>query len=189
MSLVGQLGDPSGRVGAVLLHVLNVGNRRLIQGCLAAADLGAGDRVLDIGFGGGALLRRAQAITGAPAFGLDRSALAAAHGARLASRKAGPAIACVQGDAARPPFVDGAFDAVFLVNVIYFVPDAAAACAATARLLAPGGRLVLGCERRDPLMRAWSPETVAALLAAAGLTVNADWARGGVFAVVGRRGA
>ena len=53
------------------------------------------------------------------------------------------------------PFEDGTFDAAYLVTVLGEIPDQAAAMRELARVLRPGGRLVVGeLIGRPPLRRA-----------------------------------
>jgi ubiquinone/menaquinone biosynthesis C-methylase UbiE len=108
--------------------------RRAILDALA---LGPGDRLLEIGCGGGLLLRDALAA-GAAATGLDHSA----EMVRLARERA-PDAEVVQGDAASLPFADRAFTAVAMSIVFLFLPDPVAALRECARVLAPGGRLAV----------------------------------------------
>ena len=61
--------------------------------------------------------------------------------------------AAVQGDGARLPFGDAAFDRVIASEVLEHVPDDQAACAELARVLKPGGRLAV-------TVPAWWPEKV-----------------------------
>ncbi|MGZ5411281.1 MAG: class I SAM-dependent methyltransferase [Solirubrobacterales bacterium] len=55
-----------------------------------------------------------------------------------------------QADAAAMPYEDGTFDAAFLVTVLGEVPDQDAALRELARVLKPGGRLVVGELMGDP---------------------------------------
>jgi ubiquinone/menaquinone biosynthesis C-methylase UbiE len=55
-----------------------------------------------------------------------------------------------QSDATGMPFEDGTFDAAYLVTVLGEVPDQAAAMRELARVLRPGGRLVIGEMMVDP---------------------------------------
>ena len=48
------------------------------------------------------------------------------------------------------PFEDGTFDAAYLVTVLGEIPDQAAAMRELARVLRPGGRLVVGELIGDP---------------------------------------
>jgi ubiquinone/menaquinone biosynthesis C-methylase UbiE len=54
------------------------------------------------------------------------------------------------GDATRLPYDEGSFDAAFLVTVLGEVPDQDAALRELARVLKPGGRLVVGELLGDP---------------------------------------
>ena len=65
--------------------------------------------------------------------------------------------AAVQGDGARLPFGDAAFDRVIASEVLEHVPDDQAACAELARVLKPGGRLAV-------TVPAWWPEKICWML-------------------------
>lgn len=105
----------------------------------------AGQRVLDGGCGMGRYLRVA-AEWGAGAVGLDLSQ------AVLAARDltAGfPGVALVRGDLLRPPLADGSFDHIYSLGVLDHTPDPRAAFLALARLLRPGGRIVVWVYARE----------------------------------------
>ena len=55
----------------------------------------------------------------------------------------------VRMDAQHLPFVDGAFDAVLMLEMIYYVADQEAAFAECRRVLKPGGRLMVCLPNRD----------------------------------------
>jgi ubiquinone/menaquinone biosynthesis C-methylase UbiE len=110
---------------------------------LGALDPGPEDRLLDIGCGGGVLLRDALA-TGASAAGVDHSE----EMVRLARETNRDAVAegrleVVRADAARLPFADASFTRVSMVIVFLFLDDPAAALREVHRVLRPGGRLAI----------------------------------------------
>lgn len=137
-----QLSRPSGRLGRVVAAGMNRGNREMNAAAIERLGIRAGDRVLDLGFGGGLALKP-LADAGARVTGCDR-----APDMVEAARRAHPQATVVAGDVAALPFPDDAFDAVLSVNTVYFWPDLPAALAEIRRVMAPGGRLVLGV--RDP---------------------------------------
>lgn len=101
-----------------------------------------GARVLDAGCGDGALVC-AAASRGAEATGLDPD-LAMLAAARSHAAKAGLRARFLEGRTEQIPFPDATFDVVVSVAVLCFVSDAAGAVREMARVLRPGGRLVLG---------------------------------------------
>jgi SAM-dependent methyltransferase len=104
---------------------------------LDALVLGPGDLLLEIGCGGGLLLRDALA-TGAGAAGLDHSE----EMVELARERA-PGAEIVLADAERLPFPEDAFTAVAMSVVFFFLDDPVAVLHECRRVLRPGGRLAV----------------------------------------------
>jgi SAM-dependent methyltransferase len=99
-------------------------------------------RVLDAGCGGGGTAV-SLAEESAFAVGLDLDARFLGSGTRLARERGVRNAAFVQGDGARLPFADSAFDVVFSHSVIEHVTSAPAYLAECHRVLRPGGVLYL----------------------------------------------
>ncbi len=154
-----------------------------------------GKRVLDVGTGDGTYaIEAAERGAIVTALDLEQEMLDAAH-ARAVSR--GVEVTLQRGRAEQLPFEDASFDVVIAVTVLCFVPDAQRAVREMARVLAPGGRVVVGelgrfsvwaAERRvrdwlgaSTWRRAqfWSRSELAALAHGAGL--HAANVRGSVF--------
>jgi SAM-dependent methyltransferase len=72
------------------------------------------------------------------------------HTMRAASERELENVAARQGDARSLPYDDDSFDAVVLVTTLGEIPDPDAALGEIARVLAPGGRLVVGELFGDP---------------------------------------
>ncbi len=156
-------GDPNGILGAVALTAMALKNGRQNQAALDALGLKPGDNVVEIGCGPGMGLRGALKRVGPTGFvaGVDLSATAA-HFASIAVHRAalhGHAVV-MREEAADLPFRDRLFDKAFAVNSFQFWPDPARALREIARVLAPGGRLVI-------TQRAANPETPSAFAGAA----------------------
>jgi len=104
---------------------------------LAELALGPGDELLDVGCGGGLLLRDAVA-SGARVVGLDHSA----EMVELARERA-PDATVVEGRAEQLPFEDGRFTAVSMSVVFFFLDDPLAVLRECRRVLRPGGRIAI----------------------------------------------
>jgi ubiquinone/menaquinone biosynthesis C-methylase UbiE len=147
----------------------------------------ANKTLLDVGCGDGALASNI-ARRGAIVTGLDADSVMIA-GARRRAEIEDTQLHLVEGQAEKLPFNNAAFDLVVVVTVLCFVRDAERAFMEMARVLKPGGRLVIGelgrwslwaAQRRirgwlgDPTWRAAMFRTTAelrALVEAAGLSV------------------
>jgi SAM-dependent methyltransferase len=104
---------------------------------LDALWLGGGDRLLEVGCGGGLLLRDALA-TGASATGLDHS-----EDMVGLARERAPGAEVVLGSAERLPFPDASFTAVAMSIVLMFLSEPVASLRECRRVLAPEGRIAI----------------------------------------------
>jgi SAM-dependent methyltransferase len=93
-------------------------------------------RVLEVGGGEGELAERVHGELGAEVIGVDQSA-----GMVEAQRAKG--IDARPGDVQHLPFADGEFDVAVAAWMLYHVPDLERGLSELARVLRPGGRLVV----------------------------------------------
>lgn len=133
------------------------------EGPIAALFCRAGaltldSRVLEVGVGTGRialpLAPHVQAL-----FGVD---VARPMLDRLCAKRAGERVYVAQGDATRLAFPSGVFDAAVSVHVLHLISDWQGVLGEVARVLRPGGRLLIGWNdsaRRDTdealLWKAW----------------------------------
>ena len=111
-----------------------------IRETLARLDLRGDERVLDVGCGTGALLRRInERYPDAKLAGIDPVApmLAVARG------KLPAGVDLQVGWADGLPWADASFDVVVSCNVFHYVSNPAPALREMSRVLAPGGRIVI----------------------------------------------
>jgi ubiquinone/menaquinone biosynthesis C-methylase UbiE len=103
----------------------------------------SGQAILDLGCGGGHLVREIALAVGAGgrAVGFDVSAdqLAAARGVCDGL----PAAELVEGDATEMAFADGTFDGLAAIQTLEYIPDVDRALAEARRVLKPGGKAAL----------------------------------------------
>jgi len=107
---------------------------------IEAADIGPGDRVLDVACGSGVVSRDIAVITGDdfPPVGLDIAA-----GMLEVANAIAPQIEWQHGSAEQLPFEDGSFDRVVCQYGLMFFPDKVKSLSEMLRVLRPGGRLAV----------------------------------------------
>ena len=140
----------SSLIGRLTLRSMNLWHTPLHRWGLAAAGIGADSRVLDVGCGGGGAVRRILRLTRAEVGAVDHSPAAVDLTRRLnAAAAASGRLRAVEGSVEALPFRTGYFDVVTAFEAGYFLPVREAGRRETARVLGPGGRLVIVNEVAD----------------------------------------
>ena len=108
-------------------------------------DPSPGEQLLDIGAGmGPAVLAASDRIGGGRVFGLDPSPMMRTiMRLRRAARRASGRIVVLEGKAEELPLGDRTIDAAWSINCVHHWGDDEVACRELARVIRPGGRLVL----------------------------------------------
>lgn len=142
-----QLGNPKGWFGRlVMTRLLNFGNQEIIEATLGLLDVRDGDRLLDVGFGGGRALQLAASKIGSGTLtGIDPSADAL----RFTKQKLRRLQTCgklellrLQGEGLAE--TGARYDKIISTNTVYFWPDIDASLRAIASVLAEDGTVCLG---------------------------------------------
>lgn len=137
-------------------RALNRGNRKLVDAAVRATGAGAGQAVADIGFGGGIGLRLLldQVGPSGHVHGIDVATTMVEQARRsFRAECAGGRLELVVGSITELPLPDALLDAAITVNTAYFVDDLEAAFREVARVLRPGGRLIVGVSDPDAMTR------------------------------------
>jgi len=125
---------------------------------VAPRDL-AGRLVLDAGCGGGRYARLAGRC-GATVVGVDLSSAVEKAHALCADL---PGVTILQGDLARLPLAEGAFDLAFSIGVLHHGPDPRGAFAEVARRVKPGGQFAVWLYRRNTPPQEWLNASIRAV--------------------------
>lgn len=175
-----QLARPTGFIGRYLIApLLNRANAKHNQLVFDSMSIAASDRVLEVGFGGAALLEKiaATACDGLVA-GIDPSEdMVLSAASRLSKHVACGRLRLEVGSVDRLPYADAHFDKACSVNTIYFWPELSDGLAELHRVMRPGARLVLGFTCHHEMRKAqlhrrgfalYSPDELSAALARQG---------------------
>ncbi len=158
--LAKQLGRPEGPLGRVVAGRLNRFNQQTVAAAVAATDVGPGQSAADIGFGGGVGIPLLLDRVGASGHvdGVDLSDTMVGSAKRRFREQVDDGLLTLQtGSLAALPLDDASLDAAITVNTIYFLGDLGPAFAELARVLRPGGYVVVGMG--DPTAMARLPFT------------------------------
>ena len=159
-SLAAQLRLPSGPAGLLVARRLNRNNREMVLAAVEATGAVPGERVADVGFGGGSglALLLARVLPGGQVRGVEVSRTMVMRAKVLLRRPIARGSLTIElGTATALPFAAAALDALITVNTVYFLPHLEPAFGECARVLRPGGRLVICLG--DPVEMADMPVT------------------------------
>lgn len=159
-TVAGQLGRPHGLLSPLVARALNRGNGRAIAAAVDASGVGPGGTAADIGFGGGIGLRLLldRVGDGGCVHGIEVSDDMLRRARSRFRRDVGSGrLLLAPGSLTDIPLDDGSVDGVITVNTVYFLTELQAACAELARVVRPGGRIVIGVG--DPDVMAHMPFT------------------------------
>lgn len=162
--------DLAGQVFVLDLQAALPGVQRLRDWALDRLAPAPGETAVDVGSGTGSEVQRFAGAVGpeGSAIGVEPHA-----GMRAVAeeRTAGSGAAFVDGDATALPFADGSVDVLRCERVFQHLPDAEAAAREFARVLAPGGRVVvIDSDWGSQVVHPGDPDVLRRLL-------TASWAR------------
>lgn len=135
-----QFGNPHGFVGKVCCVIMNVINRKMYKRTVALIDAKPDDKVLDIGYGNGYLLKCLHKKTKSDLYGIDISGamLELATKKNKEAAKQGKLHLQV-GDCCDLSYEDDTFAAISSINTVYFWRDTRKGLSEIYRVLKTGG--------------------------------------------------
>jgi ubiquinone/menaquinone biosynthesis C-methylase UbiE len=147
--VVKQFSKPTGTLGVMVGYALAFKNRERSEWVASLLDLKPHERVLEIGFGPGTDIARAS-LAAAFVAGVD-------HSETMVQQASGRNREAIRdrrvdlrlGSASQLPFPDAQFDCVFAINSAQFWKDLPKPLAEIARVLKPGGRVLLAVQPRN----------------------------------------
>lgn len=145
ITISGNPGNPVGDDGERMLGRMNESHSGVTGWALGFFSFGETDRVLDIGCGGGAALRRmSESVAKGHLVGIDHSPVSVAtseknNAADITSGK----MEIITGTVEKMPFPDDSFDKVLTVESFYFWPDPEKNLREVLRVTKRGGTFLL----------------------------------------------
>jgi len=144
--LMRMFGRPEGLLGRLGGVILARANRPFAQEVVALLNVGASEKLLEVGFGPGVGIELlAKTATTGRIAGIDPSEeMVKQAAARNAAAIRTGAVVLRRGTVESMPFEDDAFDTVLAINSMQVWPDAGAGLNEIRRVLTRGGRVALG---------------------------------------------
>jgi ubiquinone/menaquinone biosynthesis C-methylase UbiE len=133
---------PNAAVEVIAALSMTVGRRKSAEALARLADVGAHDRVVDVGCGPGAAVRGAVR-RGAKATGVDPSPIMLRLARLVTNARRYPGAAWLEGSAESIPLPDGVANVVWSISSFHHWADQSAGLAEVHRVLAPSGRALI----------------------------------------------
>lgn len=119
-----QFGNPHGFAGRICCIIMNVINKAMYKRTVALIDTKSDDKVMDIGYGNGYLLKYLYKKTKSDLYGIDISADMMKQAAKKNKEAAKQGKLNLQiGDCCDLHFEDNTFAAIISINTVYFWSD------------------------------------------------------------------
>lgn len=175
-----QCGRPNGLLGRMLLRSMNLFHAPITNWGLGYVNFRDGMKILDIGCGGGATLKRLlRRSSDSKVYGIDISEESVAKARKVNSKLLGKQVFIQTGSAEELPWDDNTFDIVTAVETVYFWPNIVKCFTEVKRILKTDGQFVVIVEVTSKKsvwtnlvdgMTAYSVDQLKSLLKQAGFT-------------------
>lgn len=141
---------PQGKFGKMVAKAMNKGHARLWNWANEIITIEDGEKILDVGCGGGGnMLRMLRQFGNSTVDGVDYSQTSV-ECSKDSTRDYSERCNVFCADVENMPFADGTYDMVFSLESIYFWNDPVAGLKEIARVLKDGGKAVIVTEMSNP---------------------------------------
>ncbi|AOH42821.1 hypothetical protein BEQ56_04615 [Anaerolineaceae bacterium oral taxon 439] len=142
---------PEGFFGRVFAKSMGNGHDPMAKWALGSFRFNDGDRLLDVGCGGGRNIQHLfELYPGSAVDGVDYSPESVRVSRKLHAARLGDQCRIEEGNVMALPFADATYGGVMGCETIYFWPDLVGGLKEIWRVLKPGGRIILMNEVNDP---------------------------------------
>lgn len=146
-----QFRHPCGWRGWIVGQLMAIKNKERSLWVLSLLGLRSTDRVLELGFGSGADIRRVAArVSAGSVMGIDHSEEMVRQATSKNARAIGAGrVTLCQGSASELPYESDFFDTAYSINAAQFWDEPVLATREIRRVLKPGGRVALAVQPRN----------------------------------------
>ena len=149
-----QFGNPRGIIGFICCKCMNVINKKMYKKTVSLLSLNRNQKLLDIGYGNGFLIKLADKMFGCSLYGIDISEdMKALAQKRNKNALKDNRLNFEVGYCCNLRFADNTFDAVSSINTVYFWSDTAKGLSEIRRCLVPGGCFINAVYTKEWLSR------------------------------------
>ncbi len=147
-TLIEQAKKPNGWIGSWMLRMMNIAHRGMYAWLIRQGAINDGDRVLDIGCGGGKILQILSNLNpNGIIYGIDISEQAVKESIKLnEARVASGKVMVKEASVTSIPFEDQFFDAITAFQTHYFWPSLEQDVKEVWRVLKNGGKFIIIAE-------------------------------------------
>lgn len=137
---------PCGLLGYAILMRMNVHHRKKQKWFLSFINLTEAHSLIDIGCGGGALLKDIlDTNKHIFAYGLDHSPISVELASKINKRYINRRCNIIEGNVSKIPLLDNSVDLITAFSVVYYWDDLYAAFQELYRILSPNGTILIDC--------------------------------------------
>lgn len=158
---VNQYRKPQGNEGIKVIESMNEEHRYISEFAFECVDVNDGDRILDIGCGGGVNIEKFHKLTSGNVDGLDYSEVSVSETIKR-NRQYVESGKCnvIQADVTDMPIEDDSYDLVTAFSTIFFWPNIGETFKEVLRIIKPSGHFMIaqGTDGNNPTDAEWVDE-------------------------------